>query len=134
MLTSPHSLCPIKTWLADQSVSSLDQSMLLVSSQQEDVSIPLLSWQEVSLLKGPLGNASLVPFFSLSPPLTYSDKPVINIAAILLNRPVFVNSVSRVSEGSSRACHSSRPLCLELPTLDCSVVQPCTAGTCQPYV
>ena len=39
-----------------------------VSSQQEDVSIPLLSWQEVSLLKGLLGNVFLLPIFPFSLP------------------------------------------------------------------
>lgn len=72
--------------------SPIDQSQVIVRSQQEDVRIPLLSWQEVSLLKGLLGNVFLLPFFSFSPPLTSSDKLVINMAAILPNRPFFVNS------------------------------------------
>ena len=99
-----------------------------VSSQQEDVSIPLLSWQEVSLLKGLLGN--LFP----SSHLFLFPSPVINMAVTLPNRAFFVNSESHVSKRSSRACHSSCPLCLKLPTLDRSAVQPRTAGVCQPYV
>lgn len=124
----------MKAWLTDPSVSPLDQSKAPVSGQQEDVSIPLLSWQEVSLLKGLLGNVFLLPIFSSFPPLTNSDELVINMAATLPNRAVFVNSESHVSKRSSRACHSSCPLCLNLPTLDRSAVQPRTAGACQPYV
>lgn len=133
-LTSPHSSCPIKAWLTDLSVSPLDQSNVPVSSQQEDVSIPPLSWQEVSLLKGLLGNVFLLPIFSSFPPLTNSDELLINMAATLPNRPFFVNLPSHVSETSSRLCHSSRPLRLKLPTLDRWAVQPHTAGACQPHV
>lgn len=132
VLTSPHSLCPIKEWLTDPSVSSHDQSKEPVSSQQEDVSILLLFWQEVSLLKVLLGNVFLFPIFSYFPPLTNGDKLVINIAATLLpNGVFFVNS--HVSERSSTECHSSRP-CSPIPYLDPSVVQPLTAGVCQPCV
>lgn len=76
----------------------------------------------------------LLPIFSSFPPLTNSDELVINMAATLANRAFFVNSESHVSKRSSRACHSSCPLCLNLPTLDRSAVQPRTAGACQPYV
>lgn len=133
MLTSPHSLCPIKEWLTDPSVSSHDQSKEPVSSQQEDVSILLLFWQEVSLLKVLLGNVFLFPIFSYFPPLTNGDKLVINIAATLLpNGVFFVNS--HVSERSSTECHSSRPCSPIPPYLDPSVVEPLTAGVCQPCV
>lgn len=121
---TPHSLCPIKAQLTDPSISPLDQPKSSVSSQQEDVSIPLLSWQEVGLLKGLLGNVFLRPIFSFSPSLTNGDELVINMAATLSNRAFFVDLESHVSKRSSRACHSSRPLSLKLPTLDHSAVEP----------
>ncbi|KAI4830914.1 hypothetical protein KUCAC02_002515, partial [Chaenocephalus aceratus] len=52
---------------------------------------------EVSLLKGRLGNALLLPIFSFFPPLPNSDELVINMNATLPNRAFFVNPESHPS-------------------------------------
>lgn len=89
---TPHSLIPIQPQLTSASI------VVLVGSQQENVSIPLPSWQEAVLLKGLLGNAFLRPIFSFSPCLTNSDELVINMAATLSNRPLCLLRVSCVPE------------------------------------